>query len=427
MVVGGERFGESFSKRPQADSFRSDLKAAQQRGEAFSKSSGLPASMSGADKDMTWIDFARDYVHMKWADSSANHRRSTVQSLIPLTMALVQKPIVNDAGTRKQVTEILRAAGRAEEMNPHLSKAYERLNRASMRVRDLENADVARAVLRAIEQKLDGTRVSANTSRLRRVTLSNAVQYAIEKKLLAADPFAEIRTKRRKASPTTVEPTSVVNPVQARTLINAAGEVNSTGKKLMAFFALLYYAGLRPEEAVNLKKQNLSMPASGWGELRIEDSRPEVGRGWTDSGEVSEEGALKHREAGESRTVPVTPELTEMLHNHLFAYSTARDGRLFRGSWRQDTMLSSSVYARTWAAARAAVLTPEVAAGPLAKRPYDLRHACVSQWLSSGVEPPRVARWAGHSLSVLLRVYAKCIDGGEQAARERVERGLRGW
>jgi hypothetical protein len=51
--------------------------------------------------------------------------------------------------------------------------------------------------------------------------------------------------------------------------------------------------------------------------------------------------------------------------------------------------------------------------------------AAVSTWLNSG-EGPRVAKWAGHSLAVLLRVYAKCLDGGEQAARDRVERTLTG-
>jgi hypothetical protein len=37
------------------------------------------------------------------------------------------------------------------------------------------------------------------------------------------------------------------------------------------------------------------------------------------------------------------------------------------------------------------------------------------------------AVWARHSLAVLLRVYAKCLDAGEQAARERVSRAFNGW
>ncbi|WP_235877996.1 hypothetical protein [Saccharopolyspora karakumensis] len=48
----------------------------------------------------------------------------------------------------------------------------------------------------------------------------------------------------------------------------------------------------------------------------------------------------------------------------------------------------------------------------------------VSTWLNGGVEATRVAEWAGHRVGVLLRVYAKCLDGGEQEARRRVEQAL---
>ena len=69
-----------------------------------------------------------------------------------------------------------------------------------------------------------------------------------------------------------------------------------------------------------------------------------------------------------------------------------------------------------WAAAREAALTREQQAFPLAKRIYDLRHACLSGWLSAGVPPTQVAKWAGHSVDVLLRIYAKCIDGQDATA-----------
>lgn len=72
----------------------------------------------------------------------------------------------------------------------------------------------------------------------------------------------------------------------------------------------------------------------------------------------------------------------------------------------------------------ATTLTKEVAATPLAKRPYDLRHAAVSTWLNAGVSPTQVAEWAGHSVEVLLEVYVKCLDGQESVARGQVERGL---
>jgi len=40
--------------------------------------------------------------------------------------------------------------------------------------------------------------------------------------------------------------------------------------------------------------------------------------------------------------------------------------------------------------------------------------------LNAGVPATQVAEWAGHSVAVLLRVYAKCIAGQEDSAQQRV-------
>ena len=86
--------------------------------------------------------------------------------------------------------------------------------------------------------------------------------------------------------------------------------------------------------------------------------------------------------------------------------------------------VSGSSYGNTWRKARLAALTKAEAASPLARRPYDLRHACVSLWLNAGVPATQVAEWAGHSVAVLLRVYAKCIVGQEDSARQRIDAAL---
>ncbi len=58
-------------------------------------------------------------------------------------------------------------------------------------------------------------------------------------------------------------------------------------------------------------------------------------------------------------------------------------------------------------------------------RLYDLRHAAVSLWRNAGVPATQVAERAGHSVDVLLRVYAKCIDGGDKVANMRIDTALR--
>jgi len=60
----------------------------------------------------------------------------------------------------------------------------------------------------------------------------------------------------------------------------------------------------------------------------------------------------------------------------------------------------------------------------LGRRPYDLRHACLSTWLNGGVAPAQVAEWAGHSVEVLLRTYARCLDGQHDIAKWRIMEAL---
>lgn len=73
---------------------------------------------------------------------------------------------------------------------------------------------------------------------------------------------------------------------------------------------------------------------------------------------------------------------------------------------------------------RALAFTPAQVASPLARRPYDLRHAGVSLWLNSGVPATEVAERAGHSVKVLLQIYAKCVQGQHERANKRITDAL---
>ena len=54
------------------------------------------------------------------------------------------------------------------------------------------------------------------------------------------------------------------------------------------------------------------------------------------------------------------------------------------------------------------------------RRPYDLRHAAVSTWLKATADPAQVAEWAGHTVDVLMRVYAKWVAGQQDQAKRRI-------
>lgn len=157
----------------------------------------------------------------------------------------------------------------------------------------------------------------------------------------------------------------------------------------MAFYAVLYYAGLRPAGAVGLKRSDRHLPDAGRGTLTLREKRPVSGKQWTDSGERHDRRGLKAREAESDRPVPVPPVLVAIPRAHLDAFGAAKEGRVF-GNERGGAV-GSSTYWRVWEAARECALPPERVVSPLAGRPYDLRHACITRWLNAGMPMLEVA------------------------------------
>ncbi|MBE1590515.1 GntR family transcriptional regulator [Nonomuraea angiospora] len=164
------------------------------------------------------------------------------------------------------------------------------------------------------------------------------------------------------------------------------------------------------------------LPEEGWGLLTLEVTRPSSGKQWTDSGTVHDKRGLKQREEREVRPVPIPPELVRILRAHLEEFGTAPDGRLFRNE--RGGVLGASTYSRAWEEARRFALTPQQVTSPLAGKPYDLRHAALSTWLNAGVDATVVAERAGNSVEVLLKRYAKCLDGRDSQINRRIEAAL---
>lgn len=273
-------------------------------------------------------------------------------------------------------------------------------------------------MLEVAGSRLDGRAAAGTTARRKRAVLSNALGYAVEVGLLSSNPIGSV-TVRAARTTRSIDRRSVVNPAQARMLLDEVTRTPRSGPRLVAFFACLYYAGLRPEEAVALRRTNLALGEVGeFGWLHLENAAPDTGKHWSDSGRQRDQRGLKHRAVGESRRVPCAPELAHLLRQHLERWGSDDEGRLFTGE--RGGELATITYVRLWDRARAAALTPEQAASPLARRPYDLRHAAVSTWLTSGVPATQVAAWAGHSVAVLHDVYAKCLDGHEEVALGRL-------
>src|ERR1700746_4175024 len=82
------------------------------------------------------------------------------------------------------------------------------------------------------------------------------------------NPIRRIKWTMPKVS-SQVDRRSVVNPRQARALLEAVRAQRPSGPRLVTFFAVMYYAGLRPEEAINLAADNVILPP----QIQDQDSR----------------------------------------------------------------------------------------------------------------------------------------------------------
>jgi integrase len=434
-IVDGREWTEPFRNVAQADSFRSELMSAARKGEAFSTETGRPASWERDEPEAevsgpSWYEFARSYAAAKWPYVAPNHRRGMAEALIDATEVLTcpdnEKP--EDDLLRRALREWTFStwASNAKQPPSDIEPAVHWLERNTVRLAVLagdEGTALSRSILDRISQKKDGKLAAANTANRKRMVINNAMEYACEIRALPFNPLKQVKWAKPRTL-RTVDPGVVINSGQARRFLAAVGAQGQRGGRLVAFFGCLYYAALRPEEAIDLRRDNLvSLPDKGWGQMRLTHSEPRSGTRWTDSGKSRERRELKHRAAGEVRLVPIHPELVVLLREYLDCFGAGPDGRLFTGP--RGGVVAEWSYLEVFHAARGAAFSAPEAMTPLMGRPYDLRHAAVSTWLNAGVPATQVAEWAGHSVDVLLRVYAKCIAGQQNEAKRRIEEAMK--
>jgi integrase len=427
--VGDEPQSAARGTKALAEAFQSNLRQAMRRGEEFDTETGLPESMIEKEPEpepepaLTFLALAREFVTKRWPHVAPKTRDSMTDALATVIPALTREvpgkpnPKLLRSALRKY---ILLPTDRQPDPAAQFTTAAKWLEEASLPVRDLSQAKVIRSALDALTVNLDGTKSGSNTISRKRAVLHSILEYAVEGEELPSNPLHKITWTPPKTTQT-IDPRVVVNQKQARSLLDAVTRIGGRGRgeHLAAMFACMYYAAMRPAEVVALRKADCFLPAAGWGTITLARSRPEVNVQWSDSGQTHEERSLKHRAATDVRVVPIPPVLVAILIAHVAKFGVAADGRLFRTERGQP--VGSTAYTEVWQQARTMALTPEQVASPLAKRPYDLRHAAVSLWLNGGVSPTEIAKRAGHSVEVLLRVYATCVDGQEEITNRRIE------
>jgi hypothetical protein len=193
---------------------------------------------------------------MKWPSAAPKTRDSLTDALATIIPAVAAEDLPDwlDAAELRRALRhyALAPTSRSLARPPEAASALTWLEMNSLPVREVGKPACARAVLDAISLRQDGRIAGATTIARKRSVFANVLRYAVELEELPADPLARLSWKPPKVSET-VDRRVVVNPRQARELLTAVTYVGhrgrgqrSRGQRLMALYACMYLAALRP-------------------------------------------------------------------------------------------------------------------------------------------------------------------------------------
>lgn len=444
----------NFPSENAADSFRSELVTARNAGEPFDLDTGLPLSILRREQEVekkqaakTHFELAKEYAGMKWPDLSGKSRETTAGVLTAITIALSdarpRKPdeddlwkvlygyaFVPNVWPKDERPKRVIAPNGSMDLTSDQQIALDWLRKASIPAEELARAKTIRRALDALKVTREGGPIADVTFRRRRGVLSNYLSFLIENEVLESNPLDKLKKTEKKIPKAVlpVEPEVAFSPAQGIELLVALTYVGSfkraRGRRLVVFFALVIFGGLRPEEALGLVRQDCTLPRGQWGTVKARHTKPTAGKRWTDTGNIHDDRGLKGRSETEVRPVPIPPILVDIILAHIEEFGLAADGRIVRNE--RGGVPVSFTLTRAWQEARKFALTPEQVDSPLADTPYTGRHTALSLQLSAGVDPADVARRAGNSIEVLLRIYAKFIVGKDEINNKKIDEMLGG-
>jgi hypothetical protein len=155
---------------------------------------------------------------MKWPDSAGKSRMGIAETLATVT------PVLAEQGRGRPTERDMRAAlygwafNTRARMNgdppAEVARTIRWLEKHTMQVTELMKPDVTRSVLARIARTLDGRPAAVSTTARKRAVFHNALEYAVERKLLPQNPLTALKTRKMRTVEV-VDKRVVVSPNQA--------------------------------------------------------------------------------------------------------------------------------------------------------------------------------------------------------------------
>jgi integrase len=289
------------------------------------------------------------------------------------------------------------------------------LERASLPVAHLD-VDEAERVLARLNVKRDGSPVAAATFTRRRGAFYSALEFGVKRRQLKENPLDRSEWKPEKQH-LAIDVQTVMSVTECR---DAQRLMKQLAPRYEVVVALHWLGGLRPSEIAHLTVNDVTLPKTGWGTLRLTGATVTAGKRWTDGHTTVQRKGLKARADKHVRMVPIPQELVKTLRRHIDDNNlTGRD--LLVTSPRGGPLNYSSVGA-AWQKVREQMFPANHRLRET--RLYDLRHSNATILLTSGVPVAVVAARLGHSPAVCMRIYQGILSGYDDIANTAVDKFL---
>jgi integrase len=409
--VSGRDKTRSFATKAQAERLKARLQMAVIEGVEFDLVTGLPVSWIKQDK--TWWEWSQEWLGLKWSQWSGHSRRSAVESLVAITPLMARDgapPAPDDVAT--WLREHGYRPGATDRQSP---PGW--LDRWSVPLVEVEPAQLER-VLAAVTTKRDGSPMARDVARRRRTALNAVLSAACRRELIDHNPL----DKSEWTLPTrniTVDISTVPSYDDVAEIVDHVAGLKTDGARYAALFACVGIAGMRPSEAIGLLAADLALPKEGWGLAVLRGASTSPGTRFTSNGTVVEDKELKQRPPDATRDVPLAPDLVERLWWHMERWPPV-NGRVFTNAAGRTSTTTN--YGPVWVRARSKLWPAEHRLGKTTV--YDLRHSAATMMLRARVPPAEVARRLGHSVDILMRVYAGVFEDERHRSNELIDRAV---
>jgi len=411
--VNGRRHWRGFaSKRGNngADTFCSMLTVAAMNERDWNPETGLPTTWD-SKSEMNVAEYCRLYIQDEWKRLSPSTRKSYVEALTSFTINCTRRgvpklPALGRKAIGSWLTPMLNTATSPPTWvwsdGPLLRSVQNWVNRYSPSLGDLDR-ELLYETDRRMRIRLDGSTLYAPNTQNRLVTVAKtALSAAVRRGMIDAVPWPRRESGATAKSDLKYSDESsdeeVPDVLQLLSILDAMPNHQPASHLYRALSAVCGFAGLRPGEAVVLEVEDLRLPRTGWGSIRVTRAWSGVhGDRW--HSELEAIAGPKTRRS--RRTVPIPPLLIEILVDWK-KRSNIETGPLFL------TRSGSRPTQSNWS--RSLTRACSIAEWPNPLTPYGLRRTNASH-LAQSIPIAEAAARLGHSVEILTKHYVKRVAG----------------